>query len=120
MSDILRLAYRRAFTAGDPSLLQISFDPALLDRYRGAPGFQLIRTETAGRIRKQGGWSIDLGIAEDGSVHASWKAIVEYLPEDEREHWAMHAIALAVSDNFVRMQMAPASCFDDGELRSWE
>lgn len=119
MSDILRLAYRRAFAAGDPALLQVSFEAAVLDRYRGAPGFQLMRTNTAGRIRKQGGWSLDLGIAEDGSVHASWRGIAEALPEAEREHWAMHVIALPVSDNFVRMQMAPASCFDDGDLRSW-
>ncbi len=120
MSDFLKVLYRRAMASRDPALLQLSFEPAVLDRYRGSSAFQLIRTNTAGRVKKQGGWSLDFGIAEgDAFIHASWTALANNLPEDEREHWAMHAASPAVSDNFLRMQLSPGSCFDDGELRTW-
>jgi hypothetical protein len=120
MSDYLRIVLRRALTSGDPSLLQIAFDAAVVDRYRGLGDFQVIRTDTAGRVRKQGGWSVDFGIAEDDrTIHSSWNAIAHQLPEDEREHWAAHAIGTSVSENFLRMQLAPGSCFDDGDVRSW-
>ena len=121
MSDFLKLVYRRALTSGDPALVQLSFDAAVIDRYREQAGFQVIRTNTAGRVRKQGGWSIDFGIADgDRAVHCSWDALVHALPESERDHWAMHAMDSApLSDNFLRMQMSPGSCFDDGDVRSW-
>jgi hypothetical protein len=120
MSDYLKIVVRRALAAGDPALLQISFDVAVIDRYRGRDGFQVIRTNTAGRVRKNGGWSIDFGIAEgDRAIHSSWNAIAHQLPEDEREHWAMHVIGEAMSENFLRMQLAPGSCFDDGDVRAW-
>jgi hypothetical protein len=117
------LAYRRALAGeqADPSLVQLWFDAAVVEKYRGQAGFQVIRTNSAGRVRKQGGWSIDVGIAPDErTVHTSWKAIAYALPATEREHWAQHAAeAGGVSDNFVRMQMAPSSCFDDGDVRPW-
>jgi hypothetical protein len=120
VSDFLKVVYRKALLAGDPALLQLSFDAAVIDRYRGQPGFQVIRTETAGRVRKQGGWSVDVGIAEDErTVHASWGALAHVLPEAEREHWAQHAAVLPMSTNFLRMQLAPGSCFDDGDVRAW-
>ena len=120
MSDYLKIVVRRALMSGDPALLQLSFDAAVVDRYRGREGFQVIRTETAGRIRKEGGWSIDFGIAEDDrTIHSSWSAVAHQLPEDEREHWAMHVTGTAMSENFLRMQLAPGSCFDDGDVRTW-
>jgi hypothetical protein len=120
MSDYLKLVVRRALTTGDPSLIQLSFDVAVIDRYRGRADFQVIRTETAGRVRKQGGWSIDFGIAEgDLTLHSSWSAIAHQLPEDEREHWAAHVTGMPMSENFLRMQLAPGSCFDDGDVRTW-
>jgi hypothetical protein len=120
MSDFLKVLYRRALGGGDPALLQLSFDPAVLDRYRGKGAYQVIRTNTAGRVKKQGGWSLDFGIGEgDAVIHASWAALTNNLPEAEREHWAMHASSPDLSQNFVRMQLSPGSCFDDGELRSW-
>ncbi|MEX2245232.1 MAG: hypothetical protein WEC75_00965 [Dehalococcoidia bacterium] len=119
MSDYLKLLYHRALSAGDPALLQVSFDAAVLDRYRERPEFSVIRTNTAGRVRKQGGWSVDFGIAEgDAIVHVSWQYVEHSLPEDERDHWASHAAGV-VSENYVRMQMAPGSCFDDGDVRTW-
>jgi len=121
MSDFLKLVYRKALASNDPALVQLAFEAGVLDRYRGEPGYQVIRTNSAGRVRKQGGWSLDFGIADDDRiVHTSWRALVEQLPEGERDHWAMHAsVAAALSDNFVRMQLSPMSCFDDGELRAW-
>ncbi len=115
----LRLIYRRVLNSQDPSLVQISFDPAVLDKYRGAAGYTLVRTNSAGRIKREGAWSIDLGIA-DATVHASLRDVMSKLPEAEREHWADHAIALPMSDAFLQMQLQPSSCFDDGELRAWD
>ena len=120
MSDFLRVLYRRALTNVDPALVQLTFDPAVLDRYRGDASFRVMRTNTAGRVAKTGGWSIDFGIGEgDAVVHASWQALIERLPESEREHWAAYASEPHLSHNFVRMQLSPGSCFDDGDLRSW-
>ena len=121
MSDFLKIVSRRALTSGDPALVQLSFDAAVIERYREQAGFQVIRTNTAGRVRKQSGWSIDFGITDDdGFIHCSWGALAHGLPESEREHWATHAVPAAMlSENFLRMQMAPGSCFDDGEVRSW-
>ena len=119
-SDIyLRLISRRVLASQDASLAQVSFDEAVLDKYRGAAGYTLMRTNSAGRIKREGGWSIDLGIAE-GSVHASLRDVMHNLPEAERDHWADHVIALPMSASFLQMQLAPGSCFDDGELRPWD
>lgn len=120
MSDYLKIVMRRALANADPSLLQITFDAGVVDRYRGRADFQVIRTDTAGRVRKQGGWAVDFGIAEDErTIHSSWSAIAHQLPEDEREHWAAHVTGTAMSENFLRMQLAPGSCFDDGDVRTW-
>jgi len=121
MSDFLKVAYRRALASSDPALVQLSFDQAVLDRYRGDAAYQVIRTDTAGRVRKQAGWSLDFGIADDDQrIHASWGALVAQLPESERDHWAAHAaVCASLSENFLRMQLSPVSCFDDGDLRSW-
>jgi hypothetical protein len=121
MSDYLRLIARRALASTDPALLQVGFDAAVLDRYRGAAPYEVMRTDTVGRVKKQGGWSIDFGIAGgDVAIHASWQALTLALPDDERAHWASHTAAgFEPSEMFLRMQLSPGSCFDDGELRSW-
>jgi len=120
MPDFLRVLTRRALTNRDPALLQLAFDIAVIDRYRGQAAYQLIRTNTAARVKKQGGWSLDFGIGEgDAFVHASWAQLAQNLPDDEREHWAAHAIALPLSESFLRMQLSPGSCFDDGDARTW-
>jgi hypothetical protein len=121
LSDYLTLVYRRALQSGDPGLLQVSFDVAVLSKYRGAPGVSVIRTDTVGRVRKTGGWSFDFGIApSEQHVHASWNALQALLPESEREHWASHAgPCAAFSDMYLRMQLSPNSCHDDGDLREW-
>ncbi len=115
-----RLAVQRALRSREPALLQIVFDADVLDRYRGDARFSIIRTNSAGRVKMEGGWSLDFGIARDDTlVHASWRALCERLPDGETEHWAEHVIGDELSENFVRMQLSPGSCFDDGELRAW-
>src|SRR5688572_8207569 len=107
-----RILLRRAMTNEDFSNVQLHFQVAVLDRYRGAPGFSVIRTNTVGRVRKQGGWNLDFGIAEDEAlVHISQTDVAK-LPAEEREHWASHAVEQPSSKMFLQMRMAPGSCFD--------
>ena len=114
-----RVALRRALVAGDPSLLHLHFAAAVLDRYREGAGFSVIRTDTVGRVRKQGGWSLDFGIApQEDAIHVQTAGLL-LLPESEREHWAAHAITLPASRMFLAMRLTPGSCFDDGEVRTW-
>ena len=114
-----RVALRRALVAGDPSLLHLHFAAEVLDRYREGAGFSVIRTDTVGRVRKQGGWSLDFGIAPDEDAIHVQAADLLHLPEAEREHWAMHGVTLPSSRMFLSMRLAPGSCFDDGEVRPW-
>ncbi len=121
MPEYVQVLIRRALMRHDPALLQLSFDAAVLYRYRGHEGFAVIRTNTAGRVRKQGGWAIDFGIAPgEASIHTSWHALDAGLPAEEQDHWAAHCVeSAALSENFLRMQLAPGSCFDDGDVRTW-
>jgi len=117
----LRLLYRRALVAQDPLPAQISFDAAVLEKYRGQAGYSLIRSNSVGRVKREGGWSIDVGIGEDGgTIHAALGDVLHNLPEPEREHWAQHAVALPMSQMYLQMRLSPGSCFDDGEVRPWD
>jgi hypothetical protein len=116
---VYRVGLRRALAAGDAAALQLHFDVGVLQRYIGAPGFSIIRTNTVGRVRKEGGWALDFGIAPDEkALHASFGEIAR-LPEDERAHWASCALAGPSSRMFLQMRLAPGACYDDGEVRSW-
>jgi hypothetical protein len=121
MSDYLRLISRKALLAGDPALLQMPFEVAVLDKYRESSAYAVIRTDTVGRVKKAGGWTLDFGIAPgEATVHASWQALTLNLPDAEREHWAGHAAAtLELSEMFLKMQLAPSACHDDGDVRDW-
>src|SRR5512141_2890704 len=111
MYDFLKVLYRRAMVNGDPALVQLTFDQGVLDRYRGDAAYRVMRTNSAGRVAKAGGWSLDFGIGEgDALIHLSWQALMERLPEPEREHWAGYASGPDLSHNFVRMQLSPGSC----------
>jgi hypothetical protein len=117
---LYRVALRRTLAAEDPAQVTLHFEVAVLDRYRGAAGFSIIRTDTVGRVRKQGGWALDFGIAPDEAmVHVTYAQLIT-LPEAEREHFAAHACLLPASKMFLQMRITPGSCFDDGELRPWE
>ena len=121
MSDFFRITQQRALNGNDSSLLQVGFETAVLNRYLENASYQVMRTDTVGRVKRQGGWTLDFGISPgEATVHASWAALTTSLPEDERNHWATHAAPVAAySDMFLRMQLSPSSCFDDGDLRSW-
>ena len=115
------LLYRRAFAAQDPALVQVSFDAAVLDKYRGQSNYSLIRTDSAGRLKREGAWAIDFGISEDDrAIHAGLQELFHALPETEREHWALHVAALPMSRHFLQMRLSPGSCIDDGEVRDWD
>jgi hypothetical protein len=117
--SVYRIAARRALAAGDPALVQLHFDAGVLNRYREGANFSVIRTDTVGRVRQQGGWSLDFGISpEEDTIHAGWGDLLR-LPESEREHWAAHATLPPSSRMFLSMRLTPGSCFDDGEVRSW-
>jgi len=110
--------YKRVLVGQDPALAQISFDERVLDRYRESKAYELIRTNTVGRIRKQGGWSLDVGIGE-GTVHASLHDVMNGLPEEDRAHWAQHVVTLPLSHTFLQMRLVGGACIDDGEVRDW-
>ena len=117
---IYRVLVRRALADEDPANVQVHFETAVLDKYRGAGAYKLIRTDTVGRLTRQGAWSIDFGIAPDESaIHACYAALLGLPPED-RHHWAAHALMLAGSSKFLQMRLFPNACFEDGELRPWQ
>lgn len=119
-TNLYRLALKRALSQGEPKLVQMHFDAEVLGRYREAPGISVIRTNTVGRVRKQGGWSLDFGIAPgERTLHASW-GDVSHLPSSELEHWAAHALTLPSSRVFLSMRLSPGACIDDGEVREWQ
>lgn len=116
--SIYRVVVRRALASGDPANLQLWFGVDVLQRYR-EQGLQVIRTNTVGRVRKQGAWTLDFGIAPDETaIHVPFGPLSQ-LPEAEREHWAQFALPAPASKMFLQMRLSPGSCFDDGELRSW-
>jgi hypothetical protein len=117
--SIHRVVVRRTLAASDPANLQLHFETAVLDHYRETPGFSLIRTNTVGRLKKEGGWAIDFGISpDDALIHVAFSALLS-LPEADRGHWSNHATALPSSKMFLQMRLAPGSCFDDGDVRSF-
>ena len=105
---------------GDLGTAQLWFDARVLDRYRGQAEFRVIRTNSAGRVRVQGGWSVDFGIVDAaGLIHAPAGDIAQRLPPAEHRHWASHLLGLPTSRAFLSMRLAPGSCIDDGDTRDW-
>jgi len=114
-----KILYARAFAAGDPALVQVRFHAAVLDRYRER-GLEVKRTNTVGRLKKAGGWSLDFGIGEgDRTVHAALGDLLQRLPGEELEHWAGHVAQSDLSESYCKMRLHPGSCIDDGDLRDW-
>lgn len=117
--SVYQVVVRRALAAADAANLQLHFATAVLDRYLGADGYSIIRTDSAGRVKRQGGWSLDFGIAPgEELLHAAVGDLLR-LPEEERQHWALHARTLPASKVFLQMRLSPGACFDDGEVRPW-
>ena len=83
---LLRVVVRRTFAGDDLADLPLHLELAVLNRYRGALGYSLIRSNTVGRVKKEGGWSVDIGIApEDALIHVLASDLLR-LPAEEREH----------------------------------
>lgn len=105
---------------GDLGTAQVWFDQTVLDRYRGQPGWRVMRTNSAGRVRSPAGWSLDFGIAPgDGLIHAAAADLAQRLPAPERAHWTQHLHLPATSPAFLTMRLGAGSCIDDGDLRDW-
>ncbi|MDQ3699594.1 MAG: hypothetical protein M3442_01590 [Chloroflexota bacterium] len=105
---------------GSPHLAQVWFHAAVLDKYRQAAGYKVIRTASVGRVRGPQ-WTLDFGIAgeSDSLIHVSAGEIAGRLPEPEQGHWAEHGVGPPASHNYVLMQVTRGACIDDGDVRPW-
>src|SRR3954451_771094 len=113
------LMYRKVL-AGETGLAQVWFRSGVLDRYRSLNGFRVIRTNSAGRIRAPGAWTLDFGIADDDAlIHVSAADLAQRLPAAERQHWLAHIFAPPVSGTFLVMRLGAGHCMDDGDVRDW-
>lgn len=114
---------RRVLASGDGRRLHLRFRPEVVDRYRGMPGAQVIRTRTVGRVAFANRWSLDVGIAEteggETVLHATLGDLLDRLPEEERDHWIAHLWVEPASVNFLQMKMVAGACIDDGETEAW-
>ena len=119
-SLVLRVVVRRMLAGDDLANLPLHFEAAVLDRYRGLAGVSLIRTDTVGRIKRDGSWALDVGIAPEGDLVHVFAGDLRSLPPEERDHWAGFAVALPSSKMFLQMRLQPGACHDDGEVRPWQ
>lgn len=119
--DPQRAALYLRVLSGDAGAMHVWFDRRVLDPYLGQPSFKVIRTTSAGRVSRAGGWLLDFGIAgeQEELIHATVLDLQQRLPESERRHWAQHVVTPPVSRNFVTMRMVPGTCVDDGDVRPW-
>src|SRR5919199_1457461 len=119
-SDVQRRALCLRVFGGDLGAGHLWFDQHVLDRYRGQPGWRVMRTNSVGRVRSPEGWALDFGIGEgEALVHTSASDLIQRLPATERQHWAQHVVTPEVSRNFITMRLTPGSCIDDGDLREF-
>lgn len=115
----LALVYRKVL-AGEIGLTPVWFDQHVLDRYRETAGYRVIRTNSAGRLRGPGNWTLDFGISDgDRLIHASAADLGQRLPPAERQHWLGFVVAPPVSGTFLVMRMGAGHCMDDGDVRAW-
>jgi hypothetical protein len=119
---LYRMTLRRGLARADLSNLPLHFEVGVLQRYleAEAQGFSIIRSNTVGRLKKQGGWALDFGISEDESMVHICLGDIQNLPPDDQEHWASHAMVLSSSATYLQMRMSPGSCLDDGDIRPWQ
>src|SRR5689334_19406310 len=113
------MLYRRVL-GGDAGLVQVWFTSNVLDKYRGTSGFRVLRTNSAGRLRSSGGWTLDFGIADDGRlIHVSAADLAQRVPTGDKPHWLAHVATLPVSGTFLVMRLGAGHCMDDGDVRDW-
>lgn len=114
------LLLKMALSPGNIHLTPVFFDVDVLDKYRSGSGFSLVRSNTIGRLKREGGWSIDFGISPDErSIHASAGDIADRLPADEQSHWVRHLAVQRMSENFIKTRLTTGACIDDGDTRKW-
>lgn len=111
---------RRALAARDPGRLQLRFAGEVIERYRSLEGAQLLRTRSVGRVVVPGRWTLDVGIAPDGSLHVPFQDLVDRLPEGEWPHWLEHLIEEPASLAFLQMRLSPVACVEDGDTEAWQ
>lgn len=111
---------RRALAARDSGRIHVRFDGAVIERYRAFEGAQLLRTRTVGRIAVGARWSLDVGIAPDGSLHVPFQELVDRLPEEEWPHWIDHLAEELASIAFLQMRLSPVACIEDGDTELWQ
>ncbi len=110
----------RKVLEGDASLVQVTVAGTVLDKYRASSAYKVLRTNTIGRLLRPQMWYIDFGISPgDETIHLSLGDMLTRLPETERDHWLAHVDMSRFSQNYIRANLHPASCIDDGELRAW-
>jgi hypothetical protein len=113
------MLYRRVL-GGDAGLAQVWFTSNVLDKYRSTSGFRVLRTNSAGRLRAPGGWTLDFGIAaDDRLIHVSAADLAQRLPAGDKAHWLAHVATLPVSGTFLVMRLGAGHCMDDGDVRDW-
>ena len=79
-----------------------------------------MRSNTIGRLKREGGWSIDFGISPgEKFIHVSAGDVGDKLPADEQAHWIKYAATYAMSQNFVKTRLTTGACIDDGDTRKW-
>ncbi|MSQ31669.1 MAG: hypothetical protein EXR59_00280 [Dehalococcoidia bacterium] len=114
------LLLKKALAQGNLQLTPIFFDIDVLDKYRSVSWFSLIRSNTIGRLKREGSWSLDFGISPGEKViHVSAGDIADRLPPDEQAHWIKHLSAPAMSQNFMKTRLTIGACIDDGDTRKW-
>ena len=119
-SEAQRTTVYLKILGGDFGSAQLWFRSKVLDRYRQQAGFRVMRTDTVGRVRAQGGWSLDFGIADgDRLIHAALADLGQRVPAAEHRHWLEHLQAAPLSRNYLLMRLGGGSCIDDGEVRDW-
>lgn len=111
--------------AGRVGLQQVWFKAGVLDKYLATDVYDVLRTDSAGRLRRGRAWALDFGIVEGPAgepdlLHLSAQDLAGRLPVAESEHWLDHAVGLPTSSNFLMMQLHPEACIDDGEIRRWD
>ena len=119
-SPYQRQLYTNIFTGKATEKVQLFFASSVLHKYRDKEDYRLIRTNSSGRISRQGSWNVDFGISGDTEeyIHLPMESVVHRLPESERDHWLDHMVTLPVSKMFIRGLIRPG-CLDDGDIRSW-
>lgn len=116
----IRTLYQRAIVGGRPGSLPLWVAPEVLERYVGQAGVQMVRTDSAGRLKVPGLFALEFGIPPGGGPLQVSVESMQRLPQEHLKHFLDHLVAPQMNVRFCQMQLQPGSCFDDGEIRPYE